>query len=279
MIVDVHTHVPMFHEPIGKEKATYVYWRPGHPVKLEISWLEHYEAMIPVDRAFVFGIPRPHGDASINDRVAEYVNSHSEKLIGFLSVDPNDAGAVDEVERAATSLELKGIKLGPAYQNFHPFSDKACAVYSKASDLGLPILFHTGTVPGRFDPLEYTHPRILEKAAIAFPDLKIIMAHMGHPWFWDTIVLIRKQPNVYADISALFYRPWQFYNALVLCHEYDQMDKLLFGSDFPVTTPQESMDELRKINRFTEGTNLPRVPEEEIEALINRDALKILEIR
>lgn len=277
MVIDVHTHVSPFKTPVSDEEATYVYWRPRHPIKMDISWVEHYEAMECVDKAIVFGIA--HGRETPNDYVAEYVDSHPEKLIGFLSVDPNDPGAVEELERAATELGLKGVKLGPAYQNFHPFSDKACAVYSKALDLGLPILFHMGTVPGRFDPLEYTHPRLLEKVTLAFPDLKIVIAHMGHPWMWDTIVLTRKQPNVYADISGLFYRPWQFYNALVLCYEYDQMGKLLFGSDFPVTTPKETMEELRKVNRFVEGTSLPRIPEDEIEGIINRDALKILEIK
>ncbi len=277
MIVDVHTHVPPHREPISDSEATFVYWRPDRPVKLDVSWSEHFEAMQPVDKAIVFGIPREGENP--NDLVAEYVRTHPEKLIGFLSVSPNDENALDEIERAVTELGLKGIKLGPAYQHFHPFSEKACAVYSKAHDLGLPIIFHCGTIPGRFDPLEYTHPRLFEKVAMAFPDLKIVLAHMGHPWMWDTIILIRKQPNVYADISALFYRPWQFYNALVLCHEYDQMHKLLFGSDYPVTTPRETMDELRKINRFTEGTNLPKIPEDEIEELIKRDSLKLLDIK
>ena len=57
------------------------------------------------------------------------------------------------------------------------------------------------------------------------------------------------------------------------------MHKLLFGSDYPVTTPKETMDELRKINRFTEGTNLPKIPEDEIEELIKRDSLKLLDIK
>ena len=276
MIVDVHTHVSSFRKPVSEEEATYVHWRPHHPVRVPVSWEEHYNAMSDVDKAIVFGIA--HGKDVPNDFIAEYARLHPDKIIGFMSVDTNQEDAVEEIERAYTELGLKGIKLGPAYQNFHPFSDKACAVYQKAQDLGLPILFHMGTTPGRWDSLEYTHPRLLEKVAVAFPDLKIVIAHMGHPWFEDTIVLIRKQPNVYADISALFYRPWQFYNALVLCNEYDQMHKLLFGSDFPVTTPKETIDNLRRINRFAEGTNLPIVPEEKIEEIINRDSLKILGI-
>jgi predicted TIM-barrel fold metal-dependent hydrolase len=277
LIVDVHTHLPEHRQRVKVEKPKYYTARPGVSIDTEaLCWEDHFNAMKSVDKAIVFKIA--HGKEKVNDSVAEYVNLHSQKIIGFLSVDPNEEGSVDEVERAVTELRLKGIKLGPAYQNFHPFCDKACAVYSKAQDLGIPIIFHLGTTPGRWEPLEYTHPLFLEKVAIAFPELKMVVAHMGHPWILDTIVLIRKQPNIYADISALFYRPWQFYNALVLCNEYGQMHKLLFGSDWPVTTPEETIDQLRKVNKITKGTNLPKVPEEEIEELINRDALKILGI-
>lgn len=277
MIVDIHTHLPKHKRPVKVKEPSYYTARPGHLIDTDaLCWEDHFNAMKSVDKAVVFEIT--YGKEDTNDLVAEYVSLHPEKLIGFLSVNPNYEGAVAEVERAVTELKLKGIKLGPVYQNFHPFSDKACAVYSKAQELEIPIVFHFGTMPGRWGPLEYTQPILLEKVAIAFPNLKMVIAHMGHPWIWDTIVLIRKQPNVYADISALFYRPWQFYNALVLCEEYDQMHKLLFGTDWPVTTPEETMDQLRNVNRFTKGTCLPKIPEDKIEDLIHRDALEILGI-
>jgi predicted TIM-barrel fold metal-dependent hydrolase len=277
LIVDVHTHLPEHKNPIKIEKPKYYTARPGRLINFEaLCWEDHFKAMKNVDKAIV--MPSAFGRKDLNDAVAEYVKLHREKFVGFLSVDPNDPSSTEEIERAV-ELGLKGIKLGPTYQNFHPFSEKACVIYSKAQDLELPIIFHFGTTPERWAPLEYAHPLLLEKVAIAFPELKMVIAHMGHPWIQDTIVLIRKQPNVYADISALFYRPWQFYNALVLCNEYDQMHKLLFGTDWPVTTPEETINELRNINRFAKGTSLPQVPEDKIEELINRDAFKILGLK
>jgi len=65
-----------------------------------------------------------------------------------------------------------------------------------------------------------------------------VVAHFGHPWEPDTIVLIRKHPNVYTDISAQFYRPWQFYNALVLCREYAQMGKVFSAPTIPSPRPK-----------------------------------------
>ena len=57
-------------------------------------------------------------------------------------------------------------------------------------------------------PLRYAHPLLMDEIAIRFPELRVVMAHMGHPWQRETIVTIRKHPHVYADVSALFYRPW-----------------------------------------------------------------------
>jgi hypothetical protein len=107
----------------------------------------------------------------------------------------------------------------------------------------------------------------------------MIVAHMGHPWIDETIVLIRKQPNFYADISALHYRPWQFYNALILAKEYGVLHKLLFGSDYPFTTPEATLEALKSFNNMVTGTNLPRLSSEEIQILIHSPTLELLELK
>jgi uncharacterized protein len=271
MIVDVHTHLPKHKRPVKVDNPTYYTARPGHPVSEDLCWDDHLRAMEAVDGAIVCG--------TNPEDVSEYTKLHPGKFAGFFYVDPRREDATMEVERGVKEFGLKGLgEIGPTYDNYHPFSDRACRVYSKAQELGIPILFHFGTQPTRLGPLEYAHPLHVEKIAIAFPDLKIVIAHMGHPWIPDTIVLVRKHPNVYTDISALFYRPWQFYNALVLCKEYDQMHKLLFGSDFSVTTPRETIDEIRKVNCLVEGSNLPKVSSADIEGIIQRNAFELLGI-
>jgi predicted TIM-barrel fold metal-dependent hydrolase len=99
---------------------------------------------------------------------------------------------------------------------------------------------------------------------------------MGHPYEGETIAVVRKHPNVYADVSALHYRPFQLYHSLMLAQEYGVWDKLLFGTDFPVTNVDESLQGLRRLNQMLEGTALPRLNAEEIEKLIHRDAGSIL---
>ena len=116
----------------------------------------------------------------------------------------------------------------------------------------------------------------MDEIAIRFPELRVVMAHLGHPWQRETIVTIRKHPHVYADVSALFYRPWSFYEGLRLATEWGALDKLLFGSDFPIATPAETAAGLRRVNDPIAGTKLPPVPLEKIEELIERDPLPLL---
>jgi len=132
---------------------------------------------------------------------------------------------------------------------------------------------HQGATFPRQAPLKHAHPELLEDIAIVFPELRMIIAHLGWPWEIETIVLIRKHPHLYSDLSGVYYRPWQFYNSLRLCQEAGVMDKLLFGSDYPVTTPKEAVEGLRNVNYFLEGTKFPRISKEEIEKIIHRNKL------
>ena len=92
------------------------------------------------------------------------------------------------------------------------------------------------------------------------------------------MVTIRKHPNVYADCSALHYRPFQLYHSLMLAQEYGVWNKILFGSDYPFTTVDASLDGMRKLNEMLEGTALPRLDMDQMEAMFFRNTLDLLEI-
>ncbi len=289
MIIDVHTHTPRHREAAPPdERAINAMWRPDQTRGTQHTWAETIEAMAPVDKAICFNIaadPRQgspddgglqYPAAQVNDDTAAFVRAYPEKFIGFLAVHPHDSGALDEIERATRDLGLRGIKVGPNYQNFDPLSDEALRVFRRAEELGLPILFHQGTSPVQFADLDYAHPRHIDRLAIACPELRMILAHMGHPWQTDCIVVVRKHPHLYADISAQFYRPWSYYNAFRLATEWDVLHKLLFGSDFPIATPQETIDAMATVNDILEGTQLPRVPEDAMQAILHRNSLELL---
>ena len=149
-------------------------------------------------------------------------------------------------------------------------------MFKRAEELRLPVLIHQGATFPRRAPLKWAQPLLLEDVALLCPELRLVIAHMGHPWEAETIVLIRKHPHLYADISGLFYRPWQQYNSLRLAIEYGVADKLLFGTDYPIATYRETVDGLRQIPAIGAGAAVPRVPEETIERLIERNPLPLL---
>ena len=286
MIIDVHTHTPTHqHEVPADEKKVFTGWHSGGPVSTTNSWADYQNGMEAADISIVFNIHVPDvekfvgtaGDATrINDSTAEFVAADKSR-IGFMSVDPNLSDYLDEYERSK-SLGLKGIKLGANYQRFDPLGKEAFELYRRADKDGLPILFHIGASPIAPAPLKNAHPLTIDEIAIAFPELKIIMAHIGHPWVRETVSVIRKHPNVYSDVSAIYTRPWMTYEALVMAFEWGAMHKLLFGSDFPVTTPRYAMERLRAVNDVVAGTAMPKIPAEKIEAIIHADALSALHL-
>lgn len=286
MIIDVHTHTPTHRDVVpASEKKVFTGWHSGAPVSTTNSWADYQEGMKAADISIVFNIHVPDvekftgtaGDATrINDSTAEFVAADKNR-IGFMSVDPNLSDYLDEYERAK-SLGLKGIKLGANYQRFDPLGKEAFELYRRADKDGLPILFHIGASPIAPAPLKNAHPLTVDEIAIAFPGLKIVMAHIGHPWVRETVSVIRKHPNVYSDVSAIYTRPWMTYEALLMAYEWGAMHKLLFGSDFPVTTPQYAMERLRAVNDIVVGTSMPKIPAEKIEAIIHADALSALSL-
>jgi hypothetical protein len=232
--------------------------------------------MSAVDKAVILHVARDAGRKG-NDEIAAVARKWPEKLVPFGSVNPTYPGALDEFKRGVKELGLKGFKLSPIYQKFHPMDAGACRIYAQAEEWGIPLMFHTATAQAADVPLRYADPLLFDDVAYAFPRLKIIMAHLGHPWQRECVVMARKHPNVYMDLSANFYRPWALYNALLLALEWAQTDRIFFGTDWPVTTARETMQGLRSINRVAQGGN-PRIPDEVIEGIIYRDALSILGI-
>ncbi len=280
MIIDVHAHVFRYPEHFTEQfRRQAMRARGDVEVDLTTSFQDYRKhAGVPV-RTIAFGGKARLSGIWVDDRyVAETVAGNPDALIGFLSVDPTQEGWQDELREGHQDLGLKGIKLLSMYAGFRPDDPSLEPLWRYARDHGLPVLLHTGTTFVSQAPLECTLPRHLDPVAIRFPDVKIILAHLGHPYEGECVAVIRKHPNVYADISALHYRPFQLYHSLMLVQEYGVWDKLLFGTDYPFTTVDASLAGLRSLNRMLEGTALPRLDPGEIESVICRDSLSILDL-
>jgi predicted TIM-barrel fold metal-dependent hydrolase len=278
MVVDVHSH---FWRPddFSEDFRNQARRARNGDIDLTVRWEDYIASVENFAKAIVFGgKARLSGIWVPDDAVAAYVSQHPDKLVGFLSLDPTQPGWQEELRRGHQDLRLKGVKLLPMYAGFRPNQPELNYLWEYAGRHNLPVLLHTGTTFIDRAPIECTLPRHLDDVATRFPDIKIILAHLSHPYEGECVAVIRKHPHLFADCSALHYRPFQLYHSLMLVQEYGVWDKVLFGTDYPFTTVSASIAGIKNLNDMLEGTHLPRLSNLMIEAMLNRDSLKLLEI-
>ena len=279
MIVDIHTHVFNAAQHFGPQLNADLVRCGVEPAVWGNVEERHLETTMSADIAVVFGLQASATGWNIpNEWVAAHVAKAPARLLFFASIDPLQPGYMQELEKFHRQFGAVGVKLAPLYQNVHPQDKRCYALYAYCQQHGLPILFHTGTSFVGGTPLEYSRPVHFDSVAVDFPELRMVLAHLGHPWEGETIAVIRRHAHVYADISALYYRPWQFYNSMRLLVEYKAQHKVLFGSDFPFTTTGDSIKNIRNLNAVTGVSGLPEIPGDVIEEIINRDTLTLLNL-
>ncbi len=163
-----------------------------------------------------------------------------------MALDRTDPDVLDQL---ANGVErgLRGIKLYPVLAGFDPRDPAHDTFYDTARRHGLVVLWHMGATPSPVGDLVVSQPLLVDDVARRHPELTQIIAHLGHPWQRETMVVLRKNRRVFADVSATWARPLDGYFALVRAQEWGVVDKLLFGSDFPIWTPREAVEGLRAL--------------------------------
>jgi predicted TIM-barrel fold metal-dependent hydrolase len=277
-IIDVHSHFWCYPDHFNDDfRQQSRRAKAGVELDLTVRFEDYLRTSVPDVRTIVFGGKAKLSGLWVDDQsVRNYVDAHPDQLIGFLSLDPTQDGWERELKTGHQELGLRGIKLMPMYAGFRPDEKWLAPLWEYAQQHELPVLLHTGTTFISQAPLECTLPRHLDPVAARYPELRLILAHLGHPYEGECVAVIRKHPHVYADLSALHYRPFQLYHSLMLVQEYGVWDKVLFGTDYPFTTVQASIDGLQGLNAMLAGTALPRLNEAAIERLIFRDTLPLL---
>ena len=187
-----------------------------------------------------------------NALVAQACRDHPKTFIGFGSVDPLKGDrAVAELE-GISDLGLKGVKLHPSLQAFAPDDEKHWPLYERCEELGLTLLFHTGTSGigagqpgGQGIRLDYSRPIRLDAVAAAFPNLNVIAAHFGFPWHMELLAMALHKTNIHIDISgwAPKYIPAEVIREL----KGRLQNQFVFGSDYPFIQPQRCLDELEEL--------------------------------
>jgi hypothetical protein len=221
MIVDVHTHFFRPETDFGPALRSDMARCGVDPSAWGNVGERHLETTRAADVAVVFGLQaRATGWNVPNEVVAAHVARASDRLLFFAAIDPASEGCMAELERGHEDLGAVGVKLAPLYQGVHPLDPRCRDIYRYCVRHALPVLFHVGTSFVGGTALDLSRPAHFDAVAVEFPELRMVLAHLGHPWEGETIAVIRRHPYVFADLSALYYRPWQFYNSMRLLIEY-----------------------------------------------------------
>ncbi|MFX1366730.1 MAG: amidohydrolase family protein [Promethearchaeota archaeon] len=296
MIIDTHCHI--WPEELLSGKLQDILIATAKQLKFDYHLILNGtpERLIPemneagIDKTVIFGLDYEFrfrgkiGYKEFNDIVAGYVNDYPDRLIGFAAIDPRRGeAATQELERCVEELGFSGVKLW-TLTGFYPDDPKFYPFYKRVEELGSVLLYHTGMGPS-MTYLKYCRPEYVDTVAVDFPKIKIIMAHMGDPWINEAIAVATKNPNVYIDISAwepvFKMAPFAFLQTLVQAKQSCGIDKILFGSDWPMFTPILSLEKwvkgikTMKLPPPLKLMGLPEFTEEEKNKILGGNATKI----
>ncbi len=251
--IDVHVHIEHTGAESAADSAAKKYFGDSGAARDPSALAEYYRSrkigcvVFPVDERLT---GRP---AVSNDAVAEFAAANSDIAIAFASIDPTRGPeAVREAKRLVAAGVIKGLKLHPPLQQFFPNDPIAYPLYEVFAEAKLPILFHTGhsgigtNMPGGGGiRLKYGNPMNIDDVAVDFPDLPIIMAHPSFPWQDEAISVCLHKPTVYIDLSG--WSPKYFSPTLVQYANTLLKNKVLFGSDYPLITPDRWLADFQSI--------------------------------
>jgi predicted TIM-barrel fold metal-dependent hydrolase len=189
-----------------------------------------------------------------NDEVAEACAANADVLIPFASIDPwKGKAGIREARRLVEKYGIRGFKFHPNVQAFFPNDRVAYPLYELIEGLGVPAVFHTGQtgigagLPGGGGiRLKYSNPIYVDDVATDFPHLRIVLAHPSFPWQDEALAIATHKPQVYIDLSG--WSPKYFPPQLVRYANTLLKDRVLFGSDYPVISPDRWLADFEKLD-------------------------------
>jgi uncharacterized protein len=249
--VDVHVHIEADshgHLSLDDEliAASARYFRADHDRTPSLEQIaDLYRSLNMAAVVFTVDSSTATGHPAISsEEIAERAAAHADVLIPFGSVDPNrGAGAVAQARALVGDYGVRGFKFHPSLQAFAPNDPAFYPLWEAIESLRVPALFHTGQTGigaglpgGRGIKLRLSDPMLLDDVAADFPGLTMILAHPSVPWASSSISIATHKSNVFIDLSG--WSPKYFPADLVRAANSYLQDKVLFGTDYPLLTPE-----------------------------------------
>jgi len=229
---------------------------------------------IDIEKCCISGLGKIF-NCSDNTGVKQAMDQYPDRIIGSYYIRPGENSPTD-IKRASD----EGFKMIKVTIPKKPYDDPSYyPLWETALDLELPILFHTGivTLPNNEPSLQisswFMHPMRLEAVANAFPDLKIIIAHLGVHWNADAAELLRMKANVYADLTG---EPdgWRVrVDKIGITHWLwwpDAFKKIIFGTDVHYDKiPMILTQDINRLDKFG-------IDQETRELIFSKNILKLI---
>jgi hypothetical protein len=258
--VDVHVHIETDghgHFSLDDElmDASAKYFRADHDRTPSLEQIaDLYRSLNMAAVVFTVDASTASGHPALSSEdILDAAAAHADVLIPFGSVDPlRGADAVAQARSLVRDHGARGFKFHPSMQGFAPNDPQFYPLYEQIESLGVPALFHTGQTGigaglpgGRGIKLRLSDPMLVDDVAADFPELRIILAHPSVPWAASSISIATHKANVFIDLSG--WSPKYFPPILVQYANSLLADKVLFGSDFPLLTPDRWLADFAKL--------------------------------
>lgn len=173
------------------------------------------------------------------------------RLVPFINLDPlmDEGTMIAEIRDKVDNHGARGIKLHPASQRFLPNDHRIWPAYQMAQQLALPVIFHAGTFTG---PIQYARPKHFTEVLDTFPDLTLVMAHLGMGYFDEVTSLAGKYRNLHFDCCAIIDHTEGEGGlsdaALIALIREIGVERVMFGSDFPWYDPATAIERLLRLD-------------------------------
>jgi uncharacterized protein len=251
--IDVHVHIEHEEEDSAADRAAKKYFGDSGVSHDRRALADYYRSRKMACVVFTVDETLSGRPQVSNDSVAEFAAENSDIAIAFASINPNRGKhGVEEARRLLATGKIHGLKLHPPIQQFIPNDPIVYPLYEVFAEACLPVIFHTGHSGigtgmrgGGGIRLKYGDPMPIDDVAVDFPDMPIIMAHPSFPWQDEAISICLHKPQVYIDLSG--WSPKYFSPTLVQYANTLLKHKVLFGSDYPLLTPDRWLSDFEKI--------------------------------
>lgn len=264
MVIDVHTHINNYHEDrvVSLQQCLDNLLHVMEENKVDYSLIltsykvtEHRPSISQVVHA-----TRDHKNLSVVAGIS-YLNYRERDL--------------REIADFLKDGLIKGLKLYPGYEPFYPHDKRLQVVYDLATEFDVPVMFHSGDTYTPKGKVRYSHPLHIDDVAVDFPDLKIVICHVGNPWIRDCMEVVYKNRNVYADFSGLVLGDFSDKFEKYMKGQLEEMilyagepEYLLYGTDWPISTMKSYLAFMKQLD----------LPEDQKELIYWKNAAKLFKI-